>query len=271
MSLDWLPDAVRVPHGSVLHWTQKSDPKGVLHTTESSSWPSYDGWTILPHATVLPTPGKGVTVHQHIPFTQASFALRHLDSQATNTDYAFQFELIGTSAKGGPGYYWPEADDAVLLDLYEKVMEPLDSAFVIPFKAVAFKSYPASFGTSNGIRMSDNFWNTYSGWCGHEHVPQNDHGDPGLFPWARLMAIVEETMLSKSDVEAAVKEVLADPATVKALAKALFSADVINAPTTSSPSIAPDPSNPTWQMRSYLNEILTRADTIVKTLEAEGK
>jgi hypothetical protein len=189
MTLDWLPDATRDAHARSFPWAEQTDPKGCLHTTESSSWPEYRGWTVMPHATVLPTPGKGVTVRQHLPFSQGSFALRHTRTQPTNGDYVFQFELIGTSEKGGPGLFWADADDAVLLDLYKKVIAPLDAAYVIPFRALAFEAYPASYGTTNGVRLTDSQFDTYSGWLGHQHVPQNDHGDPGAFPWARLLAV----------------------------------------------------------------------------------
>jgi hypothetical protein len=27
--------------------------------------------------------------------------------------------------------------------------------------------------------MSDIVWTRFNGWCGHQHVPNNDHGDPG--------------------------------------------------------------------------------------------
>lgn len=189
-ALLWLPDAIRDSHPRPFPWNETTDPKGCLHTTEGSGWPGYDGWTIMPHATVMPTAGKGVTVRQHLPFNQASFSLRHLDSQPTNGDYVFQFELIGTSDPSARGmYFWPNADDAVLLDLWHKVIKPLDDAFVIPFRSRTFKAYPASYGTSNGVRLSDAAFDTYSGWLGHQHVPQNDHGDPGLFPWERLVAL----------------------------------------------------------------------------------
>jgi hypothetical protein len=202
--MDWLPDAIRDPHGRSLAWTETADPKGVLHTTESSSWPSYRDWADCPHATVLPTPGKGVTVHQHVPFSRASFALVHgSGQQATNTDYAFQFELVGTSDKNGPGYYWPAADDAVLLDLYKKVIKPLSDAYRIPITAPTFKPYPASYG-ANGVRLSQATWDTYTGWLGHQHVPENDHGDPGAFPWARLMELTStEDDLPLTDDDAA--------------------------------------------------------------------
>jgi hypothetical protein len=192
MSLLWLPDATRDPHPRSFPWSETTDPKGCLHTTEGSGWPEYRGWTVMPHATVLPHPGKGVDVRQHLPFSQASFALRHTRQQATNGDYVFQFELVGTCDPAGPrgAYFWPGADDQVLLDLYRKVIQPLDEAYLIPFRAsYAFLRYPDRAGSN---RMTDSEFDGYSGWHGHQHVPQNDHGDPGAFPWARLVTLAGE-------------------------------------------------------------------------------
>jgi hypothetical protein len=205
MPLDWLPAAVRDPHGRALAWAETTDPKGVLHTTESSSWPGYRNWADAPHATIMPTPGKGVTIRQHIPFSRASFALVHAaGQQATNTDFAFQFELIGTSEKGGPGYYWPGADDDVLLDLYHKLIKPLSDAYGIPLRAPTWLPYPASYGATR-VRLSSAQWDTYSGWLGHQHAPQNLHGDPGAFPWDRMMRLAagpqeDDMPLTEDDV-----------------------------------------------------------------------
>jgi hypothetical protein len=188
--MDWLPAATRVPHGSNLAWAETTNPKGVLHTTESSGRASYNSWTIPPHAEVLPIPGKGIDVHQFIPFTRASFALRHTQSQPTNTDYAMQFELVGTCDPSGPrgAFYWPKADDAVLLDLYRKVIHPLSAGLGIPEHALTFRPYPASYG-ANGVRLDNAQWDVYTGWLGHQNVPQQDHGDPGAFPWSRMMTL----------------------------------------------------------------------------------
>lgn len=184
--LEWLPEAERDPHPRSLPWADTDAPKGCLHTTEGASWPTYQGWTIMPHATVQPLPGKGVVIRQHLPFSQASFALRHTRPQPTNGDFIFQFELIGTCDPHGPGYFWPNADDAVLTDLWRKVVKPLDLAFLIPFRALEFRRYPDQAGSN---RLSDSAFDTYTGWLGHQHVPQNTHGDPGAFPWARLVAL----------------------------------------------------------------------------------
>lgn len=192
--MDWLPTASRDVHARSFPWQIGSPTKGCLHTTETEGWPSYQGWTIMPHATVMPIPGRGVTVRQHLPFSQASFALEHPDGHApTNGAHAFQFELVGTCDKAGPAgaYYWPAADDHVLLDLFIKVINPLSIAFGIPLHTPAWKPYPSSYGADNGIRLSEKAWLAFNGWLGHEHVPENVHGDPGNFPWPRLMTIAK--------------------------------------------------------------------------------
>ena len=200
--MDWLPDLERDAHGRDLAWSSTKNPKGVLHTTESSGWPGYRDWTVHPHATIMPIPGKGIRGKQHVPFSRASFALRNeAGGVQTNTDYAFQFELIGTSEKGGPGYYWPGADDAVLLDLYRKVIHPLSQARGIPETAARFQGYPESYGARSGtndVRMSGATWDDYAGWCGHQHVPENVHGDPGAFPWDRMIRLAEEDDMALS-------------------------------------------------------------------------
>src|SRR5882672_2916318 len=194
-TLVWLPAAKKDQHSAGLRWTETTDPKGCLHTTEGNGWPTYQGWTVEPHATVMPIPNRGVSVRQHVPFTGGSFSLRHTETQGTNSDFCFQFELIGTSdpRSAAPLYYWPGADDAVLVDLFRKVIEPLSTAYGIPLRALAFQAYPASFGPRGGtnkVRLTNAEFDVYTGWLGHQHVPQNDHGDPGAFPWARMMRLV---------------------------------------------------------------------------------
>lgn len=221
MALLWLPQARRDPRGRFLAWTETSDPKGCLHTTETSGWPGYNGWTVHPHATIMPKPDKGVEIEQNVPFNQASFSLRNLSGGVqTNTDFVFQFELIGTCEKDGPGYYWPGADDAVLLDLYQKLIKPLFDAYDIPVRARTFQAYPASYGANgatNTVRMSGSGFDNYSGWLGHQHVPENVHGDPGKFPWDRMIQLAEEEdMPSADDVADAVIRKLKSSGVIRA-------------------------------------------------------
>jgi hypothetical protein len=201
----WLPAATRDDRGG-FPWQVACPTKGVLHTTESGSWPDYPP-RYHPHATVLPRPGKGVEVRQHVSFDQASYALVHDSGAPTNGAHALQFELVGTCDPAGPkgAYFWPDADDAVLTDLYAKVIRPVNVALGVKLQAPPFRPYPASYG-DNGVRFaSDAAWLAWAGWCGHEHVRGgNVHGDPGAFPWDRLVAIAngQETDVPLTDDDA---------------------------------------------------------------------
>jgi hypothetical protein len=186
----WLPTAERDPHGRALSYTDTGEPKGCLHTTETSAWPTYRGWTVHPHLTVKPIPHKGIEVRQHVPLDRASFSLRNLDGGAqTNRDRVVQVELIGTCdpARAGELYYWHDADDVVLRALFSQVIAPLADLFGIPVRWPADRAYPASYGTRNDVRLTGPAFDAYSGWLGHEHVPENLHGDPGDFPWSRMV------------------------------------------------------------------------------------
>jgi peptidoglycan hydrolase-like protein with peptidoglycan-binding domain len=90
-------------------------------------------------------------------------------------------------------YYWPEADDVVV----KAVADYLRSKMIrwgIPFTAPAFQAYSASFGPyggTNTVRMTGSTWNAYQGIVGHQHVPENVHGDPGAFPVAKLIGFLQ--------------------------------------------------------------------------------
>lgn len=168
----------------------------LLHTTEGGGWPSYGGGSSAPHATIKPLPGKGIEVREHIPFGQFAKALQNRPGGVqTNTSGVLQFELMGTcdARSAGSMYYWPDADDKVLEALAD-YLGPIMSKYGIPARAdVTFKSYnrgqvPSSYGLNNGVRMSFSKWNSYRGICGHQHAPENDHGDPGDFPISKLLA-----------------------------------------------------------------------------------
>jgi hypothetical protein len=190
MSLLWLPDATKDERGGFA-WQVSCPTKGIIHTTEGPSWSDYPP-RYHPNATVKPIPGVGVQIRQHVPLNEASYALAHTaGTVATNGAHAIQFELVGTCDPHGPkgAYFWPDADDAVLTDLWRKVIQPVSAAYGIKLKAPTFRPYPASYG-ANGVRFTEKEWLNWDGWCGHQHVPGgNDHGDPGAFPWDRLVQI----------------------------------------------------------------------------------
>ena len=157
-----------------------------LHTTEGGSWPAYDGGKIAPHDTVMPLPGVGIRVRKHTPYTLYARALENNSTPGeTNRRGVIQTELVGTCdpathRKYPELYYWPESDDVVLEALAE-FYRPVYERFKIPAQAPRFLAYPASYGASP-VRMGHKVFDVYNGVIGHQHVPENSHGDPGAFP-----------------------------------------------------------------------------------------
>jgi hypothetical protein len=179
----WYPKASRVQLAPVDGGSfTGGPPKGVLHSTETTSWPAYatDYW---PHFTCRWD--GAFHVRQHLPVNRAARALANPSGGVqTNRDTAIQVECIGTCDLGkreswGELYVerWPDGYKAGLAAL----MRWVEAEAGVPRRCtVAFKPYPASYGTSNGVRLSGAAWDGYSGWLGHMHVAENLHGDPGL-------------------------------------------------------------------------------------------
>jgi hypothetical protein len=47
--------------------------------------------------------------------------------------------------------------------------------------------------------MSGAQWQGFSGVCGHMHVPENDHGDPGAIDFPRIIALAQGTPTTPSE------------------------------------------------------------------------
>lgn len=197
----------------------------VLHTTEGGAWPDYSGGAVAPTFTVK----ADGSVRQHFYANESARALMNRPGGVqTNTLNAVQIELVGTSAKDGPGVHWPSATDAQLAGL-AKLVRWLTATYPIPLKSTSkpWLAYPTSYGSKSGQRMSFDEWEAFSGICGHQHVPENDHGDPGNFPIARLIALVGGTEETKPAPKPAPKP---------------------------KPKPAPKPSKPTVVSVAHLNE-----------------
>ncbi|MFI9228971.1 peptidoglycan-binding protein [Streptomyces rimosus] len=160
----------------------------VLHTTEGNTFPTYGGGSEAPNFTI-----RGGVVRQHFYANHSARALVNRGGGVqTNTLNCVQIELVGTCDKGGPGLYWPDASDADLAALVDLV-KWLTSTYPIPLVSTPkpWLSYPSSYGSRSGQRMSFAEWTNFNGICGHQHVPENDHGDPGNFPIKRLIELVK--------------------------------------------------------------------------------
>lgn len=164
----------------------------VLHTTEGMGWPGYNGGGTAPHVTIRPRPGVGIEVREHIAFGNYAKALENRSGGVqTNRRGAVQVELIGTCDPKHRGdsrwYFWPEAD-AVVLKALADYLRPVLATYKIPHRGPAFVAYPKSYGLRASQRMSGAEWVRFEGICGHQHVPENTHGDPGAFPIGALIS-----------------------------------------------------------------------------------
>jgi hypothetical protein len=182
---------------------------GVVHTTEGRTLPSYNGGAIAPTVTGVPDiKAKRIRWYQHYDVDESARALANkLGGVSTNTANAFQIELVGTcddskaktwgGTRAGVDYlHWPTAPDWALAEVAWLVRWLYDYHNVPMTCVKDWLAYgkdsrrpgitPASYGASPA-RMSFAEWQAFKGWCGHQHVPENDHGDPGSMDFARVI------------------------------------------------------------------------------------
>lgn len=159
--------------------------KLVIHTTEStgrfqpnpSSYGQF-GHTFYPHFTL----DRDGLFWQHIPIDRAARALKGSTKVETNRARAVQVECIGRSS----------ADPDVILtddqvDALRQLYVWLDTQVTLARVALPAGKIPGSATTSGPQRLSRDEWEIFSGICGHRHVPDNEHWDPGAFDLSRLL------------------------------------------------------------------------------------
>lgn len=198
----------RYPGASTTYWYGSRYPGSpmesnviVWHTTEGTSLPSYGGGASAPNFTAKPDfAAKRLVWYQHYDFDVSSRALVNKASGVeTNTLNVVQVEIVGTCdpathKKWGstPHLYTPQLPDWAIRDLAAFAKWAHDNHGVPLTSNVTFKAYPSSYGNSD-VRMSYAKWNSFTGHCGHQHVPENDHGDPGLLPMAAILSRAKGT------------------------------------------------------------------------------
>lgn len=168
----------------------------VWHTTEGTSLPTYSGGAVAPNFTAVPNfKSERLDWYQHFDFDTSSRALMNkAGGVETNTLNAVQVELVGTCDPTAhkrwarvPHLYTPELPDWVIRDLGAFARWARDHHNVPLSSGQTFVSYPASYGATK-TRMTNSEWLAFKGHCGHQHVPENDHGDPGRFPIDAVLA-----------------------------------------------------------------------------------
>lgn len=169
----------------------KAAPHSIaVHTTEGSSYPSYNGdGSSAPHATI---DIWNFTFRQHYGLDVAGWALKAPSGTSTNTQGVVQFEIIGTCNPANAalaGMFVPTAPDRNLQYAATIIRGVADRLGISWSSSLLFAPYPASYGTGAAQRLSDSQFRSYNGLLGHQHVPYNDHGDPGSFPIDRFLSL----------------------------------------------------------------------------------
>jgi hypothetical protein len=207
----------RYPGASTAYWYGSKYPGSSMevnvlcwHSTEGTSLPSYDGGSVAPNFTAKPDfAAKRLVWYQHFDFDVSSRALRNLSGGVeTNTLNVCQVEIVGTCdpathtkwARAGIQYlYMAELPDWAIRDLAAFARWANANHGVPLSSGLTFKAYPSSYG-ANGVRMTGSQWTNFTGHCGHQHVPENDHGDPGAFPMAAILAAAKNGTIQEDDV-----------------------------------------------------------------------
>ena len=171
----------------------------VLHTTEGYSITgaeaAYRAKNVAPHFTLDPRDRVWV---QHVDTAVAASAMANKSGGVqTNRRSAIQVEIVGFA---GQTQHLADGD----LGWIGKVLFAICWAEGIPMHV-----HPPFVGTEAGTiasasapqRMSFAKWDSFHGVCGHQHVPENHHWDPGRFPYDRMMRLItpEDDMFSDDD------------------------------------------------------------------------
>jgi hypothetical protein len=191
MSATWLDGVKRQDFGTNGGSWTRQPALIVLHSTETGrhGWPGYSDGSSCPHFTIDPETGEA---RQHVSLAYAARALKHPSgTPETNRAGAVQIEIIGTcdpSRKGSSSWlYLPNASSAQLANI-RALLDKINAATGIGLAtSVDFEPYPSPGYGSGPPRLSSSAWSSYKGVLGHQHVPSNDHGDPGNLDVAALL------------------------------------------------------------------------------------
>ncbi|GHH57877.1 N-acetylmuramoyl-L-alanine amidase [Streptomyces candidus] len=244
---------------------------GVIHTTEGSTLYDYNQGSSAPTVTSVPDfKNKRLVHHQHFDIDESARALvNKAGGVLTNTANVFQWELVGTcdparhadwTRRGVPHIYWPEPPDWAVRDM-AWLMRWLLTNHGVPLVGVPeWRAYPASYGNTS-VRMTFSQWTNFRGWCGHQHVPENDHGDPGNLPFARILAAAKGGTPPEED------DVALTDAEIKRIV------DKVWAQRITSPTADPKKGDPTRSASTFLayqdkfhHELMARFDAVEKQI-----
>jgi hypothetical protein len=186
LTTGWHPRAVRNVQGERHGGSYTTDTRrGLLHTTEGTRLPAYNG--IQPHFTIGRDGADApVRLWQHLPITVAARSLYNASGgEQTNRHGVIQIEIIGSAAHMAQ---LATADPELFTALGQWMRWVEATAGVAQVANSPFDGESA-YGLNGTTRLSAGEWSTSTGWVGHQHVPENEHWDPGRIDIAALLAV----------------------------------------------------------------------------------
>lgn len=178
MSETWYPLAKKDPFQDAGGFIEGYSWRGVLHTTEGTSYAgarSAYAQGKAPHFTASFEGGR-FQCWQHIPLNKAARALANPPGGIeTNRARCIQIELVAKAASSG-------TLQREYLNGIGRLMRWIESNTQIKRTALTFHSGTEGITlatVTSPIRLKPREWITFNGWCGHQHVPENAHWDPG--------------------------------------------------------------------------------------------
>jgi hypothetical protein len=249
----------------------------VLHTTEGRNLPDYGGGGSAPNLTAVPDFAvKKLTWFQHFDIDISSRALRNLaGGVATNTNNVVQVELVGTCdpairskwVKAGlvqdkDFVFWPQAPGWARRDVAGFLAWAHVQHGVPLVGPLKWPAYPTSYANGGGQRMSGAQWNAFKGVCGHMHVPENDHGDPGAIDFAELLRLAKGGVPVASAPTEEIAVALTDDDIRKIGRQVVTGANGMK---------APDDTSIEWALSSYVGLTYKATRTIAADLAAVKK
>lgn len=190
----WMPGVVHNDRSGLSDMATDGSPVIVLHITVSNGPASYNGTE--PHFEV----NRDGSIIQYVALDRNAKALWNEPGgvETNRQGICHQIEMV---------WYNPltvgEMSDAQLEGVARCCL------FIRDYSGVRFAPPPMGFysdqrplASADGVlRMTFDEWREWDGFCGHVNVPENDHWDPGPFPWDRFMAIVHRLDSSIKDEE----------------------------------------------------------------------
>ena len=159
--------------------------KLTLHTTEGSLAGALATYLarghIYPHFTLDLTQSKAPILLQHVPLNMASYS-----ELAEDRSGNIQIEMVGY-AKETPR--WPTSRlrcIGQLLAGITRVIPGIPLAAPWPFAGVE------AYGLHGSVRQTVEAWNAGAGIVGHQHVPKNEHWDPGMIPIEKVFELAHD-------------------------------------------------------------------------------